>query len=252
MVVHYAGVGAEMDVINDIATRRGLAVVEDNAHGLGGTYRNRPLGSLGLMSALSFHSTKNVQCGEGGALLLSDHGMLGRAEIVREKGTNRTQFRRGEVDKYTWLDIGSSYLPGEMLAAVLTAQLEHFEWIQERRQRVWHAYRTSLEEWAALHAVQTPAPPSYVEQPAHLYHLILPEPEHQQAFIKHLSARKIMAVTHYVPLHDSPAGQRLGRTGSPCPVTEAVSRRLVRLPLYPTMTDSDVDRVIEAVTTFIP
>jgi dTDP-4-amino-4,6-dideoxygalactose transaminase len=251
-VVHYGGVGAEMDVINDVAQRNGLAVVEDNAHGLGGLYKGRPLGALGLMAAQSFHATKNIQCGEGGALVMSDVGLVTRAEIVREKGTNRAQFRRGEVDKYTWLDLGSSYLPAEILAAVLTAQLEHFEEIQRRRHRVWDAYHESLMQWATSYDVKTPQPPTYVQHPAHLYHLVLPQSGQQQSLIKHLGQHDVEAVSHYVPLHNSPAGARLGRLGGSCPVTEAVSDCLVRLPLYPGLTDSAVDRIIEAVTSYRP
>jgi len=252
VVVHYGGIAAEMDVIGEIADRHGLAVIEDNAHGLGGKYKRRSLGSLGLMATQSFHETKNVQCGEGGALVMSDPALMTRAEIVREKGTNRTQFRRGEVDKYTWLDLGSSYLPAELLAAVLTAQLEHFDEIQAMRHRVWDAYHATLKDWAARYGVQTPQPPTHVEHPAHLYHLVLPETIQRKSLIHHLQSKKVMAVSHYVPLHNSPAGQRLGKIGGPCPVTETISERLLRLPLYAGLTDGDVDRVIDAVTTFEP
>jgi dTDP-4-amino-4,6-dideoxygalactose transaminase len=252
VVVHYGGIAAEMDMIGEIADRHGLAVVEDNAHGLGGKYKGRALGGLGLMATQSFHETKNVQCGEGGALVMSDPTLMARAEIVREKGTNRTQFKRGQVDKYTWLDIGSSYLPAEILAAVLTAQLEHFDEIQAMRHRVWDAYHLSLEDWAARYGVQTPRPPPHVEHPAHLYHLVLPETIERKALIHHLESKKVMAVSHYVPLHNSLAGQRLGRVGGPCPVTETVSERLLRLPLFAGLTDLEIDRVTDAVTSFEP
>jgi dTDP-4-amino-4,6-dideoxygalactose transaminase len=252
VVVHYGGVGAEMDAINDIARRNSLTVVEDNAHGLGGLYKGRPLGALGAMASQSFHATKNIQCGEGGALVMTDPGLVIRAEIVREKGTNRTQFRRGEVDKYTWLDLGSSYLPAELLAAVLTAQLEHFEEIQRMRHRIWDAYHEMLKQWATSYDVQTPQPPRHVEHTAHLYHLVLPSADQQQSLIKHLGQLGIKAVSHYVPLHNSPGGATLGRLGGPCPVTEAVSDGLVRLPLYPGLTDAAVERVTEAVTSFFP
>lgn len=252
VVVHYGGIGAEMDAINSVAGRHGLAVVEDNAHGLGGLYRGRPLGSLGVMAAQSFHSTKNIQCGEGGALVMSDPGLVAPAEIAREKGTNRSQFRRGEVDKYTWLDLGSSYLPAELLAAVLTAQLEHFDEIQRMRHRVWNAYHESLRQWATDHGVKTPQPPPHVQHPAHLYYLVLPESDQQQSLIKHLGQLGIRAVSHYVPLHSSPAGLRLGRLGGPCPVTEALWDCLVRLPLFPDLSDSEVDRIAEAVTSYRP
>jgi dTDP-4-amino-4,6-dideoxygalactose transaminase len=252
VVVHYGGVGAEMDVIDEIAERHGLAVVEDNAHGLGGLYKGRALGGLGVMAAQSFHATKNIQCGEGGALMISDPGLVSRAEIVREKGTNRSQFRRGEVDKYTWLELGSSYLPAEVLAAILTAQLEHFDEIQGMRHRIWDIYQESLADWAESHGVRTPQPPTHVEHPAHLYQLVVPEADQQQRLIGHLADRGIRAVSHYVPLHNSPAGERLGRLGGPCPVTELVSDRLVRLPLYPGLTDSELGQVTDAVTGFKP
>jgi dTDP-4-amino-4,6-dideoxygalactose transaminase len=251
-VVHYGGIGAEMDFISDVAERNALAVLEDNAHGLGGLYKDRPLGSLGSMAAQSFHSTKNVQCGEGGALVMSDPALLTAAEIAREKGTNRSAFGRGEVDKYTWLALGSSFLPGEVLAALLTAQLEHFDEIQRNRHRVWDAYHESLSQWAMTREVGTPQPPPYVQHPAHLYHLVLPSHDQQLAFIEHLRQRGILAVGHYVPLHSSPAGVRFGRIGGPCPVSEAVSDRLVRLPLYPDLTESKVGRIVDAVTSFRP
>jgi dTDP-4-amino-4,6-dideoxygalactose transaminase len=252
VVVHYAGIAAEMDVIREVADRHGLAVIEDNAHGLGGMYRGRSLGGLGLMATQSFHETKTIQCGEGGALVMSDPTLMARAEIVREKGTNRTQFKRGEVDKYTWLDLGSSYLPAELLAAVLTAQLEYFHEIQAMRHRVWDAYHESLQDWAAKYEVQTPQPPAHVQHPAHIYHLVLAETILRKALIHHLDSMNVMAVSHYVPLHTSPAGQRFGRVGGPCPVTETVSERLLRLPLFPALTDPEIDRVIDAVTSFRP
>jgi dTDP-4-amino-4,6-dideoxygalactose transaminase len=252
VVVHYGGVAAEMDTVNYIAGRHRLAVVEDNAHGLGGTYKGRPLGSLGQMACQSFHATKNIQCGEGGALLMTDAQLVARAEIIREKGTNRTQFRRGEVDKYTWLDIGSSYLPAELLAAMLAAQLEHFDEIQGMRHRIWGSYHSSLEEWAIAAGVRRPQPPPEAEHAAHLYHLVLPGEGQQQALIEHLGRSGVKAVSHYVPLHNSPAGRALGREGGSCLVAEEVSDRLIRLPLYPTLTDSEVERVTEAVMSFRP
>jgi dTDP-4-amino-4,6-dideoxygalactose transaminase len=250
VVVHYGGVAAEMDAINEIAGRHGLAVIEDNAHGLGATYNGRTLGSLGTMAAQSFHATKNVQCGEGGALVLSDESLAARAEIMREKGTNRTQFRRGEVDKYTWMDLGSSYLPAEVLAAILTAQLEHFDQIQAMRFRIWDRYQESLVPWAATNGIQTPHPPPHVGHSAHLYYLVMPERGQQHAFIQHLGQRGIKAVSHYVPLHSSPFGKSVGRQGSACAITEQVAECLVRLPLYPGLTDPSVERITEAVLSF--
>lgn len=248
VVVHYAGVACDMDAINDIAARHDLTVIEDNAHGLGGSYRGRPLGSLGAMATQSFHVTKNVQCGEGGALVLNDAALVERAEIIREKGTNRSQFFRGMVDKYRWVDIGSSYLPSDLLAAVLTAQLEEFDAIQAQRQAVWSAYDTRLANWAGEQGILRPTVPVDHEQPAHLYYLLMPDLAHQQGLIAHLKERGVQATFHYVPLHNAPAGARYGRVApGGCPVTEDVSVRLVRLPLFAGMTQAELDRIIDAV-----
>ncbi len=251
VVVHYGGVACEMDTINDIARRHGICVIEDNAHGLGGTYKGRPLGSLGDMATQSFHATKNVHCGEGGALVLNRLDLVERAEIIREKGTNRAQFFRGMVDKYRWVDAGSSYLPSDLLAAFLTAQLEGFDDIQKRRQWVWSRYDTELASWAAANRVSTPTVPADCEQPAHLYFLLLPHPDDQQALLAHLDADGILGTFHYVPLDSSPFGSTHGRTAG-CPVTADVSNRLVRLPLYADMGDEEISRVIDSVTSFVP
>jgi dTDP-4-amino-4,6-dideoxygalactose transaminase len=251
VLVHYAGVGCEMQVVNDIAEKYGLAVVEDNAHGLGGAYRDRPLGSFGAMATQSFHETKNVQCGEGGALVLNDTRYLDRAEIIREKGTNRSQFFRGMVDKYRWVDIGSSYLPSEILAAYLTGQLERFADIQSRRQRVWNAYHERLAGWAAEEKVVQPTVPDDRVHPAHLYYLLLPDLDNRQELLRHLADRGVHATFHYQPLHSSPAGERYGRVGpGGCPVTEEIADRLLRLPLFGNMTDAELDRIVEAVLSF--
>nr|AFV71298.1 PyrC1 [Streptomyces rugosporus] len=251
VVVHYAGVACEMDAIGRLAERYGLVVVEDNAHGLGGSYRGRPLGSFGVLATQSFHATKNAHCGEGGALIVNDPELVAAAEIIREKGTNRTQYYRGEVDKYHWVDLGSSYLPSELLAAFLTAQLERFDDIQARRQEVWHAYHARLAEWAAETGVRRPAVPEGCLQPAHLYFLLLPEAEARRAFIAHLREQGIQATPHYRPLHSAPAGTRYGRT-SGCPVTDLVADQVVRLPLYSGLSDEDVDAVVDAITSFAP
>ncbi|MFB9722418.1 dTDP-4-amino-4,6-dideoxygalactose transaminase [Planobispora longispora] len=251
VVVHYAGVACQMDEIGAIARRHGLALVEDNAHGLGGSYRDRPLGSFGSMATQSFHVTKNVQCGEGGALLLNDAALVARAEVIREKGTNRSQFFRGQVDKYRWVDIGSSYLPSDVLAAQLTAQLESFDGIQSRRQAVWHAYHAELADWAADNEVAQPVVPGDRVHPAHLYYLLLPDLENRQALIAHLAERGVQAAFHYQPLHASPAGERYGRPASGgCPVTERVADRLVRLPLFADLDETDVSRVVDAVLSY--
>jgi dTDP-4-amino-4,6-dideoxygalactose transaminase len=248
VVVHYAGVACAMDEIGKLADRYGLALIEDNAHGLGGFQHGRALGSFGRMAAQSFHATKNVQCGEGGALLLNDPALVARAEIIREKGTDRARFFRGQVDKYRWVDLGSSYLPADTLAAQLTAQLEAFDRIQRRRQAVWQAYHVGLAEWAARNDVRRPEIPDGCAHPAHLYYLLLPDLAHRQAFIAHLARRGVQASFHYQPLHSAPAGLRYGRVAAEgCPVTEAVADRLVRLPLYPDLTETDVARVLAAV-----
>lgn len=253
VVVHYGGVACEMDTILEIATRHGVAVVEDNAHGLGGRYRGRALGSLGVLATQSFHATKNVSCGEGGALVINDPELLVRAEIIREKGTNRSQFYRGMVDKYRWMDVGSSYLPSDILAALLCSQLETFDAIQSRRQEIWATYHSELALWAAAHDVTQPTVPEDREHPAHVYQLLLPTEEDRGEFIAHLAEAGIVAPFHYVPLHNSVVGERLGRTSADgCPVTDDVSARLVRLPLFAGLEDTDLGRVIEAVVGYLP
>ncbi|MBY0228248.1 MAG: dTDP-4-amino-4,6-dideoxygalactose transaminase [Gemmataceae bacterium] len=240
--VHYAGVGCEMDAILGIAAQAGAAVCEDNAHGLLGKYKGRLLGTMGAVATQSFHETKNFSCGEGGALVLNDPSLVQRAEILREKGTNRSRFFRGEVDKYTWVDVGSSWLPSDILAALLHSVLETREQIQARRRRIWEAYRDGLAEWAEDAGARLPAVPPHCEQPAHLFHLLMPGLDERQALIAHLKEAGIGAVFHYVPLHASEMGRKLG--GGRCPVTESVSDRIVRLPLFPDMTDDELERVI--------
>ncbi|MFC4590297.1 dTDP-4-amino-4,6-dideoxygalactose transaminase [Sphaerisporangium corydalis] len=252
VVLHYAGVACEMEVIGKIAERYGLAVVEDNAHGFGGSYRGRPLGSFGGMATLSFHATKNVQCGEGGALLVADPAVAERAEIIREKGTDRSRYFRGQVDKYRWLDIGSSYLLSDVLAAQLTAQLESFGRIQARRHAVWDAYHEGLADWAAEHGVSQPVVPEGCGHPAHLYYLLLPDLANRQGLITHLAGAGVQAAFHYQPLHAAPAGRRYGRTAPDgCPVTENIADRLVRLPLFADLDEGAVARVVEAVTGYV-
>jgi dTDP-4-amino-4,6-dideoxygalactose transaminase len=248
--VHYAGVGCEMEAICRLAGQAGLAVVEDNAHGLFGKYRGRCLGSLGCLATLSFHETKNFSCGEGGALLINDPRFAERAEILREKGTNRSRYFRGQVDKYTWVDLGSSYLPSDALAALLFAQLEMREQIQSRRGQIWRRYAERLRDWADEQGILLPVVPSHCEQPYHMFYLLLPSLEDRQAFIAHLRAQGIHSVFHYLPLHLSDMGRRLGGCPGDCPVTEAVSDRLVRLPFYHGLTEADQDRVIKAIHGF--
>ncbi|MFN8062102.1 MAG: dTDP-4-amino-4,6-dideoxygalactose transaminase [Vicinamibacterales bacterium] len=248
--VHYAGVACEMDAIADIATRRGVAIVEDNAHGLFGTYQGRTLGTFGALSTLSFHDTKNFTCGEGGALVINDDRLVERAEIHWEKGTDRSRFFRGQVDKYTWVDAGSSYLPSEILAAFLFAQLEARDAIQATRRRIWERYDAALQPWAADQRVGRPTVPAHCAQAYHMYYLLMPTAASRQAVIAHLKSEGISAVFHYLPLHVSPMGQRFGGRAGDCPVTEDVSDRLVRLPFHNDLTDDEQARVVEVLTRF--
>jgi dTDP-4-amino-4,6-dideoxygalactose transaminase len=248
--VHYAGVGCEMDAIMEIARRHGIAVVEDNAHGLYGKYKGRRLGTFGRLATQSFHETKNVTCGEGGALLVNDESLIERAEIIREKGTNRSRFFRGQVDKYTWVDIGSSYAMSDILAAFLFGQLEQCTAIQDRRLAIWERYDAGLRGWCATQGVHQPVVPSHCEQSYHMYYLLLPTLESRQRLIAHLKVRGIQAVFHYLPLHRSDMGRRFGGCEGDCPVTEQVSDRLLRLPFFNTMTQTEQARVIAAVRQF--
>ena len=248
--VHYAGVGCEMKAITEIAARRGIPVVEDNAHGLFGTYRGRFLGTFGALATQSFHETKSFTSGEGGALLINDASMIERAEIIREKGTNRSRFFRGQVDKYTWVEQGSSYLPSEILAAFLFAQFEQREAIQQKRRQVWETYRDALAGWAGAHGVQLPTVPAGCEQAFHMFYLLLPSLEHRRRFLKHLADREVNAVFHYVPLHLSQMGRKFGGAEGQCPVTEDVTDRLVRLPFHNNLSLEDQGRVIDAVLAY--
>ncbi len=248
--VHYAGVACRMDEIMDFARRNGIAVVEDNAHGLFGKYKGKPLGSFGCLAAQSFHETKNLTCGEGGALLINDERLIERAEIIREKGTNRSRFFRGQVDKYTWVDLGSSFLPSDILAAYLFAQMERFADIQDKRRSIWDCYYQRLQEWAGSQGVGMPAVPEECEQPYHLFYLLLPSLQHRNHMIAHLESRGVRSTFHYIPLHLSEMGRRFGGKEGDCPVTESVSDRLLRLPLYYSLSESDLSRIVAAVTEF--
>ncbi|QSX79660.1 dTDP-4-amino-4,6-dideoxygalactose transaminase [Agrilutibacter solisilvae] len=244
-VVHYAGVGCEMDAICDIARRHGLAVIEDAAQAIMSTYRGRPLGAIGELGALSFHETKNIISGEGGALLCRDAEMGERAEIIREKGTNRSRFFRGQVDKYTWVDVGSSFLPGEVTAAFLAAQTDAAQEITDRRLALWDRYHA----WAAPHEtagrLRRPIVPAHCTHNAHMYYLLLPSLEARTDYIAQLKARGVGSVFHYIPLHSSPAGQRYARThGDALPVTDSVSDRLVRMPLWAGL-EEHMDEVLQ-------
>jgi len=230
--VHYAGVSCEMDPIMDIARRHGLLVIEDAALGIMSTYKGRPLGSLGHMAALSFHETKNIISGEGGALLINDPRFVERAEIIREKGTNRSQFFRGQVDKYTWSDFGSSYLPSELISAFLWAQMEEADAITSKRLVIWSAYSAALTKVETSGGVRLPIVPADCTHNAHMFYLLLPDIESRTQFIAELKQSGIGAVFHYVPLHSSPYGQHASRFNGAMNNTDSISERLVRLPLW--------------------
>lgn len=248
--VHYAGVGCEMDAILEISHRHGIPVVEDNAHGLFGKYKGRWLGAFGALTTQSFHETKNITCGEGGALLINDERFIERAEIIREKGTNRSRFFRGQIDKYSWVDVGSSYLMSDVLAAFLYGQLEVWQTIQTRRRTIWDHYDAELSEWCAKNGVRQPVIPEHCEQAYHMYYLLLPTLEARTALIAHLKSFGIGAVFHYLPLHLSEMGRQFGGIEGDCPVTEDVSNRLLRLPFFNAMTELQQRTIISAVQEF--
>jgi dTDP-4-amino-4,6-dideoxygalactose transaminase len=250
VVVHYAGVACDMDAICAIAARHAIPIVEDNAHGLFGKYRGRYLGTFGCLATQSFHETKNIVCGEGGALLVNDEALLDRAYILREKGTNRRQFLQGQAERYTWVDVGSSYLPSDCLAAFLYAQLEQRARIYERRRWAWNYYATALSGWRRPRCIGVPCVPADRQQTYHIFYLLLPTPAERDAMIGHLRAAGILSVFHYVPLHTSPMGRSLGGRPGQCPVTEDVSGRLLRLPLYYDITEAQLESVVEQVQSF--
>ena len=245
--VHYAGFGCEMERVMAIAGAHDLTVIEDAAHAVLARHDGRALGSIGHMATLSFHETKNVSCGEGGALLVNDPELVSRAEIIQEKGTNRQAFHRGQVDKYTWVDVGSSFLLSDINSAYLYAQLEVAAWMNERRLEVWRAYHEAFEPLEQQGLLRRPATPPGAEHNGHLYYLLLPDGERRGRLIGDLAARGVAAVFHYVPLHSAPAGRRHGRSGSSMEVTDDVSERLLRLPMWVGMTSGDVDHVIASV-----
>jgi dTDP-4-amino-4,6-dideoxygalactose transaminase len=249
--VHYAGVSCEMDVVMDIARRHGLVVIEDAAQGLMSTYRGRPVGSMGDLACLSFHETKNITSGEGGALLINNERFCERAEIIREKGTNRSRFLRGQVDKYTWVDLGSSYLPGEIVAAFLWAQLEAADQITDRRRAIWRAYHGRFNSLEEAGEVGLPKVPPGCEHNAHMYYLLLRDIEVRTSFIEHMRGRGIGCVFHYVPLHQSPQGIACSKSAGPLENTESLHGRLVRLPLWCDLTDTQLDVIAHAVTEFV-
>jgi dTDP-4-amino-4,6-dideoxygalactose transaminase len=250
--VHYAGIGCEMETILAIAAKHDLKVVEDNAHGLLGRYKGQLLGTFGSLATQSFHETKNFTCGEGGALVINDASLIEPAEILREKGTNRSRFFRGQVDKYTWVGLGSSYLPSDVLSAFLLAQLESHVRIQERRKNIWETYFSELAGWAKSNGVRLPSVPTHCEPSYHLFYMLLPDLAARQELIAHLKKLRILAVFHYQPLHLSGMGQNFGGKTCDCPVTERAADCLVRLPFFNGMTEQEQGRVVEAVKTFSP
>ncbi len=245
--VHYAGIACEMDTIMDIARRHNLLVIEDAAQGIMSTYKGRPLGSIGHLAALSFHETKNIISGEGGALLINDPRFVERAEVIREKGTNRSQFFRGQVDKYTWVDVGSSYLPGEIVAAFLWAQMEEADLINRRRLDIWANYHQWFASLEKSGKVVRPTVPRECTHNAHMYYLLLPDLATRTRVIERLKARGVQTVFHYIPLHSSPIGKELGRTVGDMANTDATGERLLRLPLWIGLEDEHAAVIAEVV-----
>jgi dTDP-4-amino-4,6-dideoxygalactose transaminase len=248
--VHYAGVACEMEKLQVIANKHNLHIVEDNAHGLFSKYKGKYTGTFGTFATQSFHETKNFSCGEGGALLINNPNFVERAEIIREKGTNRSRFFRGMIDKYTWVDLGSSYIPSDILAAVLYAQFEKRDLIQKRRKIIWDQYNQHLASWAAENNFRLPIIPEECEQSYHMFYMLAPDLETRTRFIQTLREQDIYSVFHYLPLHLSDMGKDLGGKPGDCPVTEQVSDQLVRLPLNNSMGLDDVERVIDAILEF--
>jgi dTDP-4-amino-4,6-dideoxygalactose transaminase len=251
MPVHYAGVPCEMDVITEIARKHGLFVVEDAAQALGSTYKGRSAGNLADLAALSFHETKNVTSAEGGALLVSDPRWIDRAEVLRDKGTDRSRFFRGEVDKYSWADLGSSYGLSELNAAFLWAQLEAAAELTVERRRIWDLYNDALEPLEEDGSLRRPIVPPDVEHNAHIYYVLLEGDDDKSHVLAELNARDVNAVFHFVPLHLSSAGQRFARTAGPLPHTEATAQRLIRLPIWSGMNESQATRVVETLAAVV-
>jgi dTDP-4-amino-4,6-dideoxygalactose transaminase len=252
VTVHYAGIAPDPAPLAALCAELGIVLIEDAAHALGASFGGRPLGTFGTLATFSFHESKNFSCGEGGALAVNDPALANRAEILREKGTNRSALLRKEVGKYTWMDVGSSYLASDLTAAALLAQLEEFEIIQDRRHSLWSRYQEQLASWADAHQIRQPIIPAGCHHAAHLYYLVFPTGEQRDAAIQWLRTRDIEAYFHYLPLHLSPAGQRVGSAPLGAPVSDDISQRLVRLPLYPALGDPQQERVIESLTSFRP
>ena len=250
--VHYCGVACEMEQILEIARAHQLIVVEDNAHGLFAKYHGKYLGTFGTLATQSFHETKNITCGEGGALLINDEALVERAEILREKGTNRSLFLRGQVDKYTWVDVGSSWVMSDLLAAILWGQLQRVDQINSQRVAIWNRYDHELRDWADRHGVLRPYTPAGCEHVGHLYHLRFREGDQRTRFIAHMKAHQITCVFHYQPLNTSPVGQRFGGFTGQCPISEHAGDCLVRLPIFTTLSEAEQTHVLEKVQQFVP
>ena len=251
IVVHYAGVGCEMDRILTIARQYGLKVIEDAAQGVNAFYNGNALGSLGDMGTYSFHETKNFSCGEGGALCINDPALVERAEIIRDKGTNRRQFFRGQVDKYTWVDIGSSYVPSEITSAYLFGQLEQMDEITQRRRQIYQFYRLHLKHLEAEGLLRLPRIPEDCESNFHLFFVLLPKAATRDALMAHLKSQGILAVFHYIPLHGSPMGLKFGYREGDLPVAEDLSARLLRLPLFHDLTEDEQQRIVDCIAEFL-
>ena len=249
-IVHYGGVACDMERLVSISEKYGLVLIEDNAHGLFAKYKGKYLGTFGAMATQSFHETKNLTCGEGGALVVNDPKLGERAEILREKGTDRTKFLRGQVDKYTWVDVGSSWVMSDLLAAILCGQLERADEIYASRMHIWNRYHEELFDWADSKRVVLPTVPQGCEHTGHVYHLRLNDVDQRDKFIAHLKQSGILAVFHYQPLHLSTVGRTLGGKEGQCPVTEKAGDCLVRLPLFNSMTDEQQSQIIQTVKEF--
>ena len=249
-VVHYAGIAVDLDAIQSLCDKHGIVLIEDNAHGLFSTYKQKRLGSFGSLATLSFHETKNITCGEGGAILINEDSFIERAEILREKGTDRSRFLRGQVDKYTWVDLGSSWVISDILAAILMSQLERSDEIQKKRRYAFDFYERELSSWATNQGFRRPVVPEYCQHSSHMYFLRLHGIDQRDQFIDHLKNLGISAVFHYQPLHLSFVGKSLGGKAGQCPVSEEAGDCLVRLPLFSLLNESQLERVTSAVTSF--
>ena len=246
VVVHYAGVSCEMNTILELANKHSIPVIEDAAQGIMAKYNGSPLGSIGTFGCLSFHETKNIHCGEGGAFLINHKKYIKRAEIIREKGTNRSQFFRGQVDKYRWVDIGSSYLPGELTAAFLAGQLDHAEEITQKRLEIWDKYHQIFQDLENTEKVRRPIIPKECEHNGHIYYLHLDKSYNRDSVLKKMNELGVNAVFHYQPLHSSPAGKKYGKHTSPLPVTDDISERIIRLPMW--IGFDEHERVLDALS----